>query len=255
MQVKTYIDRFTMSQAAARHAAQALRGAIRGRGTARIVAATGASQFDFLDSLTAAPDIDWTCVEMFHLDEYVGLSIDHPASFRRYLLERLIRKTGITRYHLLDGEDDAHRVAEDIGQEIARMPVDVAFVGIGENGHLAFNDPPADFVTDRPYLIVTLDAACRRQQVGEGWFASVEEVPSQAISMSVQQILKSREIICVVPDARKALAVKACIDREVSPMAPASILQTHANATVYLDRHSAALLTSASRGEIFTDFS
>jgi len=253
MQVKTYIDRPTMSMAAARHAAQALRIAIGGRGDARIVAATGASQFDFLEALTAAPDIDWTRVEMFHLDEYVGLPIAHPASFRKYLLERLIRKTGMTRYHLLDGEHDAARVAEHVGQEIGRTPVDVAFVGIGENGHLAFNDPPADFVTDRPYLIVTLDAACRRQQVGEGWFASVAEVPSEAVSMSVRQILKSREIICVVPDARKAQAVKACIDGEVSPMAPASILRTHANATIYLDRDSAALLTSASRGEILAE--
>jgi len=253
MQVKTYIDRSTMSMAAARHAAQALRIAIGARGDARIVAATGASQFDFLEALTAAPDIDWTRVEMFHLDEYVGLPIDHPASFRKYLLERLIRKTGMTRYHLLDGEHDAARVAEHVGQEIGRTPVDVAFVGIGENGHLAFNDPPADFVTDRPYVIVTLDAACRRQQVGEGWFASVAEVPSEAVSMSVRQILKSREIICVVPDARKAQAVKACIDGEVSPMAPASILRTHANATIYLDRDSAALLTSASRGEILAE--
>ncbi len=255
MQVKTYVDRLTMSVAAARHAAQALRVAIRARGGARIVAATGASQFDFLESLTAAPDIDWTRVEMFHLDEYVGLPIDHPASFRKYLLERLVRKTGMTRYHLLDGEHDAARVAEHVGQEIGRAPVDVAFVGIGENGHLAFNDPPADFETDRPYLIVTLDEACRRQQVGEGWFASIAAVPSQAISMSVRQILKSREIICIVPDARKAPAVKACIDGEVSPMAPASILQTHANATVYLDRDSAALLAPASRGEILADLS
>ena len=253
MQVKTYIDRSTMSMAAARHAAQALRIAIGARGNARIVAATGASQFDFLEGLTAAPDIDWTRVEMFHLDEYVGLPIDHPASFRKYLLERLIRKTGMTRYHLLDGEHDAARVAEHVGQEIGRTPVDVAFVGIGENGHLAFNDPPADFLTDRPYVIVTLDAACRRQQVGEGWFASVAEVPSEAVSMSVRQILKSREIICVVPDARKAQAVRACIDGEVSPMAPASILRTHANATIYLDRDSAALLTSASRGEILAE--
>jgi glucosamine-6-phosphate deaminase len=253
VKVKTYVDRATMSTAAARHAATALRAAIAAGGGARIVAATGASQFDFLEALTAAPGIDWTRVEMFHLDEYVGLAIDHPASFRKYLLERLIRKTGITRYHLLDGEHDAARVADDVGREIGRTPIDVAFVGIGENGHLAFNDPPADFTTDRPYLIVTLDAACRRQQVGEGWFASIEQVPSQAISMSVPQILKSREILCIVPDARKAPAVKACLDGEVSPMAPASILQTHANTTIYLDRDSAALLTPASRGETLAE--
>jgi glucosamine-6-phosphate deaminase len=253
MHVKTYADRSTMSRAAALHAARTLRDAIRSRGGARIVAATGASQFDFLEALTAAPDIDWARVEMFHLDEYVGLPIDHPASFRKYLLERLIGKTGLTRYHLLDGEHDAAGVAEQVGVEIGRTPVDVAFVGIGENGHLAFNDPPADFATDRPYLIVTLDAACRRQQVGEGWFASVAEVPSQAISMSVRQILKSREILCIVPDARKAQAIEACLDGGVSPMAPASILQTHGNATVYLDRDSAARLTPARRGEILVD--
>src|SRR5262245_40004742 len=177
MQVKTYIDRSTLSLAAATHAAGILRQTIRDRGSARIVAATGTSQFEFLDALTTAPGIDWPRVEMFHLDEYVGLAIDHDASFRKYLLERLIRKTGITRYHLLDAEHDAARIADRVGEEISRAPIDVAFVGIGENGHLAFNDPPADFATERPYLIVTLDAACRGQQVGEGWFASIDEVP------------------------------------------------------------------------------
>ena len=239
-----------MSRAAARHAALTLRDAIARRGSARLIAATGASQLAFLDALTTTPGIDWTRVEMFHLDEYVGLPIDHPASFRKYLLERLIARTGIVRYHLLDGERDAARVAEDVGRAIAEQPIDVAFVGIGENGHLAFNDPPADFETERPYLIVTLDEACRRQQVGEGWFASAADVPSQAISMSVRQILKSREIICVVPDARKAGAVMSCLDGDVSPSAPASILRTHANTTVYLDRESAALLDPATRGEI-----
>jgi glucosamine-6-phosphate deaminase len=253
MHVKTYIDRSTMSLAAATHAAGILRSTIQDQGGARIVAATGTSQFEFLDALTAASGIDWTRVEMFHLDEYVGLPIDHPASFRKYLLERLIGKTGITRYHLLDAEHDAVRTADRVGEEIARAPIDAAFVGIGENAHIAFNDPPADFTTDQPYLIVGLDAACRRQQVGEGWFASIDEVPTHAISMSVRQILKAREIICVVPDARKAPAVKACIDGDVSPMAPASILQTHANATVYLDQESASLLTTASRGAILTD--
>src|SRR5438067_172726 len=148
---------------------------------------------------------------MFHLDEYVGLRVDHPASFRKYLMERLISPTGLARYHLLDGEHDAARTAEQVGRSIAERAVDLALVGIGENGHLAFNDPPADFTTDAPYLIVTLDEACRRQQVGEGWFASVADVPSQAISMSVRQILKSLEIIAIVPDARKAQAVKACL--------------------------------------------
>jgi glucosamine-6-phosphate deaminase len=180
---------------------------------------------------------------MFHLDEYVGLPVTHPASFRRYLLDRLIDKVGVGRYHLLDGEADPGQVARAVGETLAERPADVAFVGIGENGHLAFNDPPADFTTERPYLIVTLDDACRRQQVGEGWFAAIDDVPTQAISMSVRQILKSEEIIAVVPDARKAAAVKACVEGPVSPMAPASILQTHPNTTLYLDHDSAALLS------------
>src|SRR5262245_36427839 len=255
MLIKTFADRSTLSLAAAQHAAHALRAAIDARKEARIVAATGASQFEFLEALTTAPGIDWSRVEMFHLDEYVGLPIDHPASFRKYLLERLINKTGLARYHLLDGERDAAAVAEQAGRAIAERPVDIAFVGIGENGHLAFNDPPADFATDHPYLIVTLDLACRRQQVGEGWFASIDDVPSQAISMSIRQIMKAREIICVVPDAQKAVAVKACLDGAVPPEAPPSILQTHNTATVYLDRESASLLPSERRGAIFNDLS
>lgn len=239
-----------MSRAAADHAAGILRDAIAARGAARIIAATGASQFDFLEALTAATGIDWTRVEMFHLDEYVGLPITHPASFRKYLRERLIDKVGLTRYHLLDGEHDPQRVADEAGRLIAQAPIDAAFVGIGENGHLAFNDPPADFETEEPYLIVTLDEACRRQQVGEGWFATVDDVPKQAISMSVQQILESREIICIVPDRRKAAAVKACLEGDVSPMAPASILRTHDNTTLYLDRDSASLLTAETRGTV-----
>jgi glucosamine-6-phosphate deaminase len=249
LEIRTYIDRLTMSRAAARHACAAIEAAIDARGIARIVVATGASQLDFLDAVTASP-VDWSRVEMFHLDEYVGLPINHPASFRQYLLQRLIRKAGIRKYYLLDGEQNPMEVAEDVGRELGAVPVDVAFVGIGENGHLAFNDPPADFTTDRPYLIVTLDDACRQQQVNEGWFGSVADVPSQAISMSVRQILKSREIVCVVPDARKARAVKTCIESAISAMAPASILRTHANTTLYLDRDSAALLDPATRGAI-----
>jgi glucosamine-6-phosphate deaminase len=206
--LKTCVDRDTMSRAAARHAARSLRSTIEANGEARVIAATGASQLGFLEALTASPGIEWARVELFHLDEYVALPIAHPASFRKYLLDRLINRTGITRYHLLDCEHDPRAVADRVGREIAQAPVDLAFVGIGENGHLAFNDPPADFDTDLPYLLVTLDAACRRQQVGEGWFPAIEDVPSQAVSMSVRQILKSREIICVVPDERKADAVR-----------------------------------------------
>ena len=253
MHIKTYMDRKTMSRAAARHAARVMNQAIAARGEARIIAATGASQFDFLEALTASPDVDWQAVEMFHLDEYVGLPIDHPASFRRYLLERLIDKTSIPRFHFLDAERDAAGAAAQVGRELARAPIDVAFVGIGENGHLAFNDPPADFETDEPYIVVTLDAACRRQQAGEGWFASVDDVPPQAVSMSVRQILKSKEIVCVVPDARKADAVKATIEGQISPAVPASILRTHPNATLYLDRDAAAGLAPGARGPILQD--
>ena len=239
-----------MSQAAAAHAADALRTCLRAQDTARIIAATGASQIEFLETLTAAPGIDWSRVEMFHLDEYVGLPIDHPASFRKYLRERLIDKTGIRDYHLLDAERDPGEVAERVGRELARAPIDVAFVGIGENAHLAFNDPPADFESDVPYLVVTLDEACRRQQVGEGWFPSLDAVPAQALSMSIQQILKSNAIICVVPDARKAAAVKASLEGEIAPSAPASVLRRHRNVTVFLDRDSAALLEPGTRGPI-----
>ena len=250
MNIRTYVDCDAMSRAAAADAARALTEAIARRGAARIIAATGASQFAFLDALCASPAVDWAKVELFHLDEYIGLSIDHPASFRRYLLDRLITRTGIGRSHLLDGEGDPLEVADRIGREITAAPIDVAFVGIGENGHLAFNDPPADFDTMRPYLIVTLDAACRRQQVGEGWFASIDDVPSQALSMSVRQILESREILCIVPDARKAVAVRGAAEGEVTPMVPASILQTHERTTLYLDQDSAALLAPTTRGAI-----
>jgi glucosamine-6-phosphate deaminase len=250
MRIRTYVDPRAMSRAAATHAARSLREAIARRGSARLVAATGASQIEFLDELTGIEGIEWPRVEMFHLDEYVGLPIDHPASFRRYLLERLVRRTRITRCHLLDGERDPARVADEVGRELTAAPIDLTFAGIGENGHLAFNDPPADFDDERAYLVVTLDETCRRQQVGEGWFASLPDVPAQAISMSIRQILKSGEIICIVPDARKAAAVKACLEGEVGPMAPASILRTHPATTVYLDRDSAALLDPDTRGDI-----
>ena len=248
MIVRTFVDRLTLSVAAARHAAQALREAIDARKEARIVAATGASQFDFLDALTAAPGIDWSRVEMFHLDEYVGLPIDHPASFRKYLLERLISKTGLTRYHLLDGERDAAAGADRAGRAIAERAIDVAFVGIGENGHLAFNDPPADFDVEDPYLIVHLDRACRQQQVGEGWFRTIDDVPDRAISMSIRQILKAQAILAIVPESRKAQAVKACLEGEITPLAPASILRTHPRTTIFLDEQSAALLEGPPKG-------
>ena len=244
MVIKTFNDKRTLGANAAEQAAATIRRAIQQRGKARIIAATGASQFEFLEALTAQPNIDWSKVEMFHLDEYVGIPASHPASFSRYLRERLIEKTGITNYHLLSGEDNPAEVIRITGQALRSGPIDVAFVGIGENGHLAFNDPPANFDTEVPYLIVTLDEACRRQQMGEGWFPTLKDVPEHAISMSVRQILKSDEIICIAPDARKANAIKACIEGDISPMAPASILRNHPNTTVYLDQHSAVLLSA-----------
>ena len=246
MVIKIYEDKTSLGRAAAEQAAVSLRKAIQESGRARIIAATGASQFEFLDALTAMPAIEWPRVEMFHLDEYIGLPASHPASFRKYLLERLINKTGITKYHFLDGEGDVPAVVRRVSAELTAAPIDIAFVGIGENGHLAFNDPPANFQTEEPYIIVDLDEPCRRQQVGEGWFANLSEVPKRAMSMSVRQILKAREILCVVPDARKAQAVKSCFEGEVRPLAPASILRTHPNTTVFLDKLSSALLSPQS---------
>lgn len=250
MRIRTYANRSSLSRAAAADAARAIQAAVAERGDARIVAATGASQIEFLHALTSVPGVDWQRVEMFHLDEYVGLPLVHPASFRRYLLDRLIGPAGIARYHLLDGEQDPDRAAAEAGARLAERDPDVAFVGIGENGHLAFNDPPADFVTERPYLVVALDEACRRQQVSEGWFPSFSDVPTRAISMSIRQILKAREIVAVVPDARKAAAVQACLTGPVSEMTPASILRTHANTTLYLDSDSASRLPPAVRGAV-----
>lgn len=242
MIVKCFESRREMARAAAAHAAGAIRSAIASRGRARIIVATGASQFEFLEDLTTNQEVDWARVALFHLDEYVGLPMAHPASFRKYIRERVIEKTSITDYVLLDGEGDLREVCRRAGEALNAAPVDVAFAGIGENGHLAFNDPPADFATEEPYLVVPLDEACRRQQVGEGWFASVADVPASAISMSVGQILKSREIVCVVPDARKAAPVKATLEGPITPDVPASALRRHGNVTMYLDAASAALL-------------
>jgi glucosamine-6-phosphate deaminase len=243
MILKIFEDKTSLAKAAADQAATAVTGAIRDRGKARVIAASAASQFEFLEALTATPGIDWKRVELFHLDEYIGLPMSHPASFCKFLQERLIGKVGITDYHLLNGEENPVKVIRETSKFLSAAPIDVAFVGIGENGHLAFNDPPADFETEEPFIVVNLDEACRLQQVGEGWFKDLSTVPTQAISMSVRQVMKSKEILAVVPDARKAPAIKACFDGEINRMAPSSILRTHPNATVYLDTHSAALLS------------
>lgn len=244
MDIRVFETKQELGRAAATDAAAAIKEAVAQRGSARIVAATGASQFDFLGALTCTPGVPWHHVEMFHLDEYVGLPISHPASFRKYLIERLISPTGITMHHLLNGEGDVAQVIRDVGTEILRAPVDVAFVGIGENGHLAFNDPPADFETEEPYILVDLDEACRRQQLGEGWFPTLNDVPKTAISMSIRQILKARKILCIVPEARKAMPVQRSVEGEITPKCPASVLRTHPDVRMYLDRDSAALLHS-----------
>jgi glucosamine-6-phosphate deaminase len=254
MLIRVFNDRHSLGFAAAEQAATAIRNAITERGEARIIAATAASQLEFLDALTKMPGINWTKVEAFHLDEYIGLPITHPGSFRKMMMELLVSKTGITRYNLLDGDaPDPAAAVREVSKQLALAPIDIAFLGIGENGHIAFNDPPADFDTEEPYIIVTLDEACRQQQVGEAWFADISQVPTRAISMSARQILKAREILAVVPDTRKAQAVKACFEGEISPMAPASILRRHSNATVYLDTNSASLLGPELQGALARD--
>ena len=245
MQIRVFDTKAELGRAAAQQAAASITEATTARGRARVIAATGASQFEFLEALVATPGLDWPRVEIFHLDEYVGMPETHPASFRRYLKQRLVSRVKPMAFHALEGDAaDLAAVCREASDRIREAPVDVAFVGIGENGHLAFNDPPADFETEEPYLVVDLDEACRRQQLGEGWFPTLDDVPRQAISMSIRQILKAREILCVVPDARKAQAVRDCLSGPVSPLHPASALQQHEKTTVFLDRHSAALLSS-----------
>ena len=243
MEIQVFDTKAELGEAAARDAARIINEAIEERGAAFVIAATGASQFEFLDALVQEK-IDWARVVYFHLDEYVGLPESHPASFRRYLKERLLSRIHPKAFHFLDGEvADVSQECRRVGELIAQQTIDVAFVGVGENGHLAFNDPPADFETEEPYLVVNLDDTCRQQQVGEGWFKSIAEVPNQAISMSIKQILKSRNILCIVPDLRKAEAVRASVTLAVSPRQPASILQQHDHVTLYLDRDSSSLLT------------
>ena len=251
MLLRLFKDPSTLARAAAEQAAAAIRKAIAECNRCRIVLATGTSQFAFLDALTSTVGLEWNKVEAFHLDEYVGMPITHPASFRKILLERVINKVGISKYWFIHGDaSDLSGALDEVGRELTSAPVDVAFVGIGENGHIAFNDPPANFNTAEPYIVVELDEACRRQQVGEGWFTDISQVPRQAISMSVQQIMKTLQIVAVVPDRRKARAVKLCIEGEISPLAPASILRWHANTTLYLDQDSASLLSAGLRNAL-----
>jgi glucosamine-6-phosphate deaminase len=244
MNIEITDDPVSLGQAAGRHAGSLIRRAIEEKGQANIILATGTSQFETLNRLIREQGIEWGKVVMFHLDEYIGLPDTHPASFRKYLRERFLAKVpSLKAVHLINGESNPEAECVWLGDVITQFPIDVALVGIGENGHLAFNDPPADFDTEEPYIIVDLDDACRRQQYGEGWFKTVANVPTQAISMSIRQIMKSRAIICSVPDERKAHAVKNCVDNSVTNMFPASILQTHDDCMLYLDQASSKLLT------------
>ncbi|MCD2425255.1 glucosamine-6-phosphate deaminase [Niabella pedocola] len=238
-------DKYALGNAAGTQTAILIRRAIEQTGKANIILATGTSQFQTIEQLIRE-DIDWSKVVMFHLDEYIGLPVTHPASFRKYLKERFLDKVGpLKAYYLINGENDAEAERQRLNGLIRQYPIDVALVGIGENGHLAFNDPPADFHTEDPYLIVNLDEKCRLQQMGEGWFATINDVPAQAISMSVKQIMKSAHIICSVPDSRKAQAIKNSVEQPVNPLFPASILQEHPSCSLYLDETSAALLAPA----------
>lgn len=244
MELNIFDTKESMGKAAAEKAAGILKDAIKKKGQATFIIATGASQFEFLENLTTIPSIDWDKTIMFHLDEYIGLPEDHPASFRKYLRERFVKKVNPGVVHFIEGDaQDPKKVCERLNRIISQKEIDVAFVGIGENGHLAFNDPPADFDIEYPYLIVELDEACRKQQLGEGWFESLDDVPKRAISMSVKQIMKSKSIICTVPDKRKAEAVKNCFEGDiVSPEYPASILKKHDHCFVFLDKQSSLYL-------------
>jgi glucosamine-6-phosphate deaminase len=242
MIINIYPDKQKMGAEAARCAADLLQQAIADRGEANLILATGASQFEMLNSLVTQ-DINWPKVTVFHLDEYIGLPASHPASFRKYLKERFVnRVAGLWKFHYVDGETDPQAECQRLGKLINSLTIDAACIGIGENGHLAFNDPPADFKTEEPYIIVDLDPACRQQQVGEGWFASLAEVPTQAISMSIRQIMKSAAIVCTVPDTRKAVAVKNTIEGPVTDLVPASLLQTHPRCWMFMDDPAAAEL-------------
>jgi glucosamine-6-phosphate deaminase len=246
-----YSDSVALGKAAGKSAAQLIIDSIASKGSATIILATGTSQFETIKELVANKDIDWSKVIMFHLDEYISLPITHPASFRKYLRDRFLSQVPpLKNAWLINGETGAEEECKRLGDLIQKNPIDVALIGIGENGHLAFNDPPADFETEEPYIIVQLDDACKKQQMDEGWFQSVDEVPESAVSMSIKQILKSKHIICSVPGERKAIAVKNTLEKEVSNIYPSTILQAHHHCTLFVDRDSASLLDSPTKEKI-----
>lgn len=242
-------DRAELGKFVAQQASAALRNHLANNSECNLVVATGSSQFEVLDQLVQETDIDWSRVNGFHLDEYVGLGRSHPASFCGYLDQRFVQQVPLKSFYFLDGTLPEAELAEKAKSAIAGKSIDLLLCGIGENAHLAFNDPPADFATQDAYKIVELDEVCRRQQVGEGWFDSLEEVPQTAISMTVAQILRAQQIICSVPDRRKAEAVRAMVEDAISPAVPASALRNHNQATLVLDPTSASLLSPGALAE------
>ncbi len=245
MKIQKLKDAAAMGRAACAQGAQVLREVLARKARANIIVATGASQFETLKCLVKEPGIDWTRVTVFHLDEYVGLPESHGASFRKYLRERFVSQLPAPA-EFIPVDADAKDLAAELRRLnalIATCQIDLCFAGIGENAHLAFNDPPADFTTDVPYIVVNLDDACRQQQYGEGWFPTFEAVPRQAVSMSIRQIMKSACIILSVPDKRKAAAVKGAVEGPVTPACPASIVQQHPDCTLYIDEAAASELS------------
>ena len=241
MRVQLCSDDVALGAEVAREAARLLREAVQRQGTARLLLSTGRSQFTTLAALVREA-VPWKAVEAFHLDEYIGLGPEHPASFRRYLRERFSSRVDLGAMHEVAPEGDLAAALARLEAELRLAPVDVALVGVGENGHIAFNDPPADFETDESYITVSLAPSCRRQQVGEGWFRGVEEVPERAVTMTVRRVMASRAILSAVPYAVKAEAVRSLLQGEVTPQVPASILRWHPQAVLYLDRESSALV-------------
>jgi len=231
-----------LGKRSAAHAAELTNAAIRDNGRARILLSTGASQFPFFAEFVKC-DIDWSKVEMFHLDEYVGIGEKHPAGFKRYLLDRFVNVVKPGRAHLIDGTAEPRETIERLAKLLDQAPIDVGLIGIGENAHIAFNDPPADFEDKSAYKVVTLAERCLEQQIGEGWFKNKDECFKQAISMTCHRIMQSKHIISVVPYRVKAEAIYNTFASDITPNVPATLLKKHCDATVYVDPDSAALLT------------
>ncbi|MDN5203683.1 glucosamine-6-phosphate deaminase [Fulvivirgaceae bacterium BMA10] len=246
LKVSIYNEPVSMGKAAADFVEKKLNDAIGSKGSANLILATGASQFTFLKALKNK-NIDWQKVVVFHLDEYKGISASHPASFRKYLKDRILNSINPKHIYFLNGD------AEDIDQEMNRYteeltkhPIDIACIGIGENGHIAFNDPGvADFHDPKLVKVVELDEACRNQQLGEGWFKTFEDVPKEALTLTVTAILSSKTISCVVPDLRKAEAVYNALYADINTHCPASILRTHSQTVMFLDDASAFKINKA----------